>query len=199
MKTRVWLVACAASCVLVGGPGPATAVTITHLIGDKDHLAGPYNEGSPAQINPGDPIGFDWGYHAGAGLSEDDGIPANLAWTHHINTTGVTIDSLTLNVAVIGFFLGPAYEKLFVGNPLAEIPGAFVGVNDGWQQFSFSIDPALLVNGDLDVGLFVSHHEGWGGVDYSELIAQATPVPEPATLALAGLGLSALAFRRRTS
>lgn len=204
--------ACAIAFLLSPSFAHATSITLTSLIGDKDH--GPYpangnfSEGSPAQIDAGDPTGFDWGYHAGGDTSYHPSTPvdATLNWTHTVNTSGLIVDSVRLDIAVIGFLLGTNYQKLYVGSPLAEIPNAFpIGSGtDGIQTYSFNLAPGLLTSGSLPVQLWVKHDEGWGGVDYAELIVEAhtvdtdvTPVPEPSTLTLLGLGIGAVARRRR--
>jgi hypothetical protein len=184
---------------------------LTSLIGDKDH--GPYpdnalfSEGSPAQIDAGDPLGFDWGYHAGGDTTfhPDTPIDATLDWTHTLDLTGLVVDSVRLDVVTIGFFLGPDFQKLYVGSPLTEIPDAFpTPLSDGIQTFSFLLPPSLIASGTLPVQLWVKHDEGWGGVDYSELIVEAhtidsnvTPIPEPASLSLLAAGMAAVLARRR--
>ena len=192
---------------LFAGTASAGPVTLTSLVGDKDHGPYPnnnlYEEHSPAQIDPGDPVGFDWGYHGG-GDPTPYLVDAVLNWTHSVDLTGIVVDSVQLDVAVIGFFYGTDHEKLYVGSPLTEIVNAFpaAAVTDHLQTFSFALPTSVLVSGSLPVQIFVQSDEGWGGVDYAELIVQGhtidtTTVPEPATMTLAGLGIGLLGFVRR--
>lgn len=66
-------------------------------------------------------------------------------------------------------------------------------------QHTINIDVALLANGTLDVWLGVNNPLGTGTVwlDHSKLSGSASAVPEPATLALMGLGILGIGFARR--
>lgn len=200
--------------LLTCGTAHSAPITLTSLIGDKDHGPYPnnldYSEGSAAKIDAGDPYGFDWGYHAGGSTTYTPSTPvdATLNWTHTVDLTGVTVESVHLHVAVIGLLLGPNFQKLYVGSPLTEITDAFLQIpgdlfTDRLQTFSFALDPALIASGSLAVQMWVKHDEGWGGVDYAELIVNGrtngdvspAPVPEPSTITLVAAG--ALLFLRR--
>ena len=179
---------------------PAATVTLTSLVGDKDHL-GPrssYNEHSPSQIDVGDPAGFDYGYHIGGDFS----------WIHSVDVSGLIVQSVQLDVTLLGFLLGPVQQKLYLNG--TELPDAFnqsvpvatiTGPIDTLQTFSFSLDPSYLQSGSLAVRVWVSTTEGWGGVDWSELTVVANDSPEPSTLALviAGLAMAVGLGRRRRS
>ena len=149
--------------------------------------------------DPGDPVGS-IGDITGEATSTPYLVDAVLNWTHSVDLTGIVVDSVQLDVAVIGFFYGTDHEKFYVGSPLTEIVNAFpaAAVTDRLQTFSFALPTSVLVSGSLPVQIFVQSDEGWGGVDYAELIVQAAPidtttVPEPATMTLAGLGVGLVA------
>ena len=86
------------------------------------------------------------------------------------------IESATLKLAIVGFNDqdDELDNRLFIEGD--EIPGAFEGSSDGWELFTFDIDPSYLDDQRLDVAVAAHDHygndrtEGWGGIDYSELV-----------------------------
>ena len=114
--------------------------------------------------------------------------------------------------------------RLYLENPILGVSAPtdtalsdafFLPTGGDWTHIEFSLDPASLtaLQGDVDallanVGLLRLIHgpdavfpppfiAGLLGVDNIRALGNVTAIPEPTTLALLGIGLAGLAFRRR--
>lgn len=112
--------------------------------------------------------------------------------------SAITAGTFTVDM---GDFQVPTYMSVSYNGVLQ--PGLF-GFSDGFQATvvrSFVLDAAAIANanaaGAFIVDLDGSSQSDYVAFDYFQLDARISAVPEPATVALTGLGLAVLAFARR--
>jgi hypothetical protein len=188
----------------------ASGAVIVNLAGDRDSFGTGKPDGSTVSVlEITAPGGEDGNF--------DQWALALHAWTHAFGVPAGTIVSATLAIATLdledngagdGLGGGPYDSTLFVdGN---EVPGAFDAVFTPDATATTQITPNVTIFdlsaflGELaDGNLVVTLNPRAGtladsiSVDYAELRIVTTDAPEPATMALLGLGAIALAFARR--
>jgi len=182
--------------------GSVSAVTMT--IGDNDGYGYGIADGAtlPATAVPGCSWCFD---NRSAGeLAATDGsqftdfqeYQAPVVFSFLFDTTPDTIVSnavFSMDVTGIQSIFGSSTLLLDGHNVSAGLPidqGAW-----GSGVYSFNVDSSWLLDGMLDVS-FTGGNNDHIGFDYFELSYDAARVPEPASLALMGLGLIGLGFAK---
>ena len=172
----------------------AYAVTVTSLYGDKDCFGtgGSCVEDGVTWVaglwggivaDASDPIWTDRHYFSGE----------TATWTHTLAAGTYTSASLSFLTAGIADIAGPYdvfVDGVLVGQMPYDGPGHILP-----ETFTFGFDASLLSDGMATVSFTTDSGDSWA-VDYAEIIAEAD-VPEPAILALMGLGLVGIGFSRR--
>jgi hypothetical protein len=201
-------------------PGAAYAVSIT--LGDQDFADGALVSNVAAFSAPqvGEPAPFglflgsdvgtgnfsaSWTFNYGAGAVTSASIAFGI-FDHDSAATGnqlvsYSVDGIDLTAALNALFEAPGVGTQDEVNvfTLALSGAALAALADGSATFSLSLQaPALC--GAPGTTADCSPVEGNGaGLDFSTLdFTQAQVVSEPATLALLGIALAGLGFRRRT-